>query len=435
MSTRRESVTAARGTENAAQQVLGLHNGRAFIRLISYALRTGSGLTSVQIVFLALLIFSAAVSWWIARRYVSSAAALLLLLWYLQPIAVTMRLHVLTKATILPLPLALYYASVALLAESGGAGAAAVASGALAAAISAELSCMILVPLHVAFVALFARRPFATCLASCMVLAFTFTLDSSAVSREILGLIAEKAFGLTVLAATVVVLALSPLRERAAAAWVQLRERVAALPVRSRWRAVMKATVIYANTAVWIGCVLVQSRGPQEQYHGPLVFGLLFLAVDACESLSRRMIIVLSLLGSVALVLFAFARVVFGVHIQGSFLGFLGVCAAFSLMTAAFGLMVAALGKTIEATRGYAVMATLLMVMLGGAWVPTFVFPQWLQKFTIVIPTRWAMDGIDAMTWRGLGLSAALAPVAVMLLFTLGFGIVAVSRFSWQAAK
>ena len=297
----------ARGTENAAQQVLGVHNGRAFIRLISYALRTGSGLKSVQIVFLALLIFSAAVSWWIARRYVSPAAALLLLLWYLQPIAVTMRLHVLTKATILPLPLAVYYASIALLAESGGAGAAAVASAALAAAVTAELSCMILVTLHVAFVALFARRPFATCLASCMVLAFTFTLDSSDVSREILGLIAEKVFGLTVLAAAVVVLALSPLRERAAAAWVQLRERLAALPVRSRWRAVMKATVIYANTAVWIGCVLVQSRGPQEQYHGPLVFGLLFLAVDACESLSRRRIIVLSLLGSVALVLFAFA--------------------------------------------------------------------------------------------------------------------------------
>src|SRR5262249_29290429 len=107
--------------------------------------------------------------------------------------------------------------------------------------------------------------------------------------------------------------------------------------------------------------------------------------------------------GFILFVLFAFARVVFGVHIQGSFLGFVGVCAAFSLMTAAFGLMVAALGKTIEATRGYAVMGTLLMVMLGGAWVPTFIFPQWLQKFTVVVPTRWAMDGIDAMTWRGLG--------------------------------
>ena len=135
----------------------------------------------------------------------------------------------------------------------------------------------------------------------------------------------------------------------------------------------------------------------------------------------------------ILLVLFAFARVVFGVHIEGSFVGFLGVCAAFSLMTAAFGLMIAALGKTMEATRGFSVMATLIMVMLGGAWVPTFVFPPWLQRFTLVMPTRWAMDGLDAMTWRGLGLSAAVAPMAVMLLFALLFGVLAVSRFRWEA--
>jgi ABC-2 type transport system permease protein len=131
-------------------------------------------------------------------------------------------------------------------------------------------------------------------------------------------------------------------------------------------------------------------------------------------------------------VLFTFARVIFGVHIQGSFLGFVGICVAFSLMTAAFGLMVAGLGKTVEATRGYAVMATLLMVMLGGAWVPTFVFPPWLQKLTVVIPTRWAMDGIDGMTWRGLGLSSALAPIAVMLGFALLFGFAAVMTFRWE---
>ena len=136
--------------------------------------------------------------------------------------------------------------------------------------------------------------------------------------------------------------------------------------------------------------------------------------------------------GFILFTLFAFARIVFGVHIQGSLLGFAGVCAAFSLMTAAFGLMVAALGKTVEATRGYSVMATLLMVMLGGAWVPTFVFPQWLQKVTVVIPTRWAMDGIDGMTWRGLGLSAAFGPIAVLLLFTALFGILAVVSFRWE---
>jgi len=136
--------------------------------------------------------------------------------------------------------------------------------------------------------------------------------------------------------------------------------------------------------------------------------------------------------GFILLVLFSFARVVFGVHIRGSFAGFLGVCAAFSLMTAAFGLMVAALGGTVEATRGYSIMATLILVMLGGAWVPTFIFPKWLQKLTVIIPTRWAMDGLDAMTWRGLGFSSALAPVAVLLLFTLLFGVVAVTRFRWR---
>jgi len=102
-------------------------------------------------------------------------------------------------------------------------------------------------------------------------------------------------------------------------------------------------------------------------------------------------------------------------------------------MTATFGLMVSALGKTVEGTRGVSIMATLIMVMLGGAWAPTFIFPRWLQKVTVVVPTRWAMDGIDGFTWRGFDLSAAWLPVGMLLLFTLLFGAVAVSRFKWEA--
>jgi ABC-2 type transport system permease protein len=102
-------------------------------------------------------------------------------------------------------------------------------------------------------------------------------------------------------------------------------------------------------------------------------------------------------------------------------------------MTAAFGLMIAGLGETVEATRGYSIMATLVMVMLGGAWAPTFIFPKWLQRLTVVMPTRWAIDGLDGMTWRGLGFSSALAPIGVLLLFTLLFAAVAVMRFRWRA--
>ena len=106
-----------------------------------------------------------------------------------------------------------------------------------------------------------------------------------------------------------------------------------------------------------------------------------------------------------------------------------GVVLAFSVLAATFGLLIAALGRTPETTRGIAIVATLLLVMLGGAWVPTFVFPDWLQSATLAVPTRWAIDGLEAMTWRGLGMEAALAPVAVMLAFSAAFGWIAVRRF------
>ncbi len=143
-----------------------------------------------------------------------------------------------------------------------------------------------------------------------------------------------------------------------------------------------------------------------------------------------------SALIALGLMLFVFAVAIlfFDVRIAGSLLGFAGVVVAFALMTATFGLLIAAFGKTPEAARGLAVFATLMLVMLGGAWVPSFIFPQWLQSATLVVPTRWAMDGLDAMTWRGLGLDAALPAIGVQLAFAAVFGVLAVWRFQRDAA-
>jgi ABC-2 type transport system permease protein len=132
------------------------------------------------------------------------------------------------------------------------------------------------------------------------------------------------------------------------------------------------------------------------------------------------------------LAIFAVGMAAFGVRIQGSVAGFVGVVAAFALLTASFGLLLAALGGSPETTRGLAIFATLLMVMLGGAWVPTFVFPDWLQQLTVAIPLRWAVDGLDAMTWRGLPASAALRPIAMLLAFSALFAGVALWRFRWR---
>ena len=123
---------------------------------------------------------------------------------------------------------------------------------------------------------------------------------------------------------------------------------------------------------------------------------------------------------------------IFGVRVSGSWFGFVSIILAFALLNASFGLLIAAIGKSPEVARSVAIFATLIMVMLGGAWVPSFVFPEWLQTISQVTPTYWAIEGLSAMTWRGLPLTAAVTPVAVMLGFSAVFTAVAIWRFEWD---
>jgi ABC-2 type transport system permease protein len=183
--------------------------------------------------------------------------------------------------------------------------------------------------------------------------------------------------------------------------------------------------VMFMGIDVGIGMLLLRQRGLWKRLRAAPLSRSLLLGSRAISAALTSMLILI--------VVFSVARLVFGVRIEGSLPGFLGICLAFSLMTASFGLLVAALGKTPEATRGLSILVTLVMIMLSGAWVPAFLFPQWMQSATMFIPTRWAMDGLDAMTWRGLGFSAALGPIGALLLSTAIFGVIAVSRFRWEA--
>jgi ABC-2 type transport system permease protein len=108
----------------------------------------------------------------------------------------------------------------------------------------------------------------------------------------------------------------------------------------------------------------------------------------------------------------------------------IGVAVACCVMASAFGLLVAALGNTPATARGVTTLAVLMMVMLGGAWVPRFIFPAWLQQFTLVVPVRWAVDGLDAMTSRGIGIAGAVAPVLALLGFAAMFATLAALRFN-----
>ncbi len=183
--------------------------------------------------------------------------------------------------------------------------------------------------------------------------------------------------------------------------------------------------ILFFAIDVGIGVLLARRAGIWSRLQAaPVSLGTLLLA----RALSCALI-AFGLLCAI----FAVAMLVFQVRIAGSVAGFLGVAASFALMSAAFGLLIAAFGRTPEAARGIATVATLVMVMLGGAWVPSFVFPAWMQTLTLAMPTRWAVNGLDAMIWRGLDTDTALASMGAQLGFALLFGLLAWWKFHRDA--
>ena len=182
--------------------------------------------------------------------------------------------------------------------------------------------------------------------------------------------------------------------------------------------------LLFASIDLGVGILLERQRGLWKRLRTAPISRTSLLAGKAA---SGALISLMTLIAS-----FAFAMIVFKVRIHGSLVGFLAVAVACAAMASTFGLLIASLGRTPGGTRGVSILAVLLMVMLGGAWVPTFIFPAWLQRLTVVIPARWAVDGLDAMTWRGFGLGAAVVPTLVLFGFAILFATLAVARFRWE---
>jgi len=190
-------------------------------------------------------------------------------------------------------------------------------------------------------------------------------------------------------------------------------------------------------------------------FAGMAVQGVLFFAIEAAMAMlrdrrtgvwrrlraapvSRRSLILGRLLSAtmissfIGLGVFVFGMVVLGVRVSGSWPGFALNLLAASLMTASFGLLIASLGRTEAQARGVSILAVMMMSMLGGAWFPTFLMPKFVQTISLFIPVRWAVDGFDAVTWRGLGIESVLPTTGMLLVFTALFAGVALARFRWE---
>lgn len=182
--------------------------------------------------------------------------------------------------------------------------------------------------------------------------------------------------------------------------------------------------ILFTGIDAGVLLLLTRDRGVWQRLRTAPLSKAQFLLAKACAT---------TLIGLFQfMVVYAVAFIVFHVRIEGSVAGFAALAVVFCVLNASFGLMLASIGRSAGATRGIAMMVILLLVMLGGAWVPAFVFPRWLQQASLAVPTRWAVDGLDAVTWRGLGLATAVTPLMVLAASALACMLIAIWRFRWE---
>ena len=80
-----------------------------------------------------------------------------------------------------------------------------------------------------------------------------------------------------------------------------------------------------------------------------------------------------------------------------------------------FMMLVASLGKTEQTASGAGWAILMPLSMIGGAMVPTFVMPAWIQSISFISPIRWAMLAIEGGVWRNFSIAEMAMPCAILI--------------------
>lgn len=134
----------------------------------------------------------------------------------------------------------------------------------------------------------------------------------------------------------------------------------------------------------------------------------------------------------VSLLVYLVGMLVFGVSIRGSLLGFGAMLIAQALFVGGFSLLLAGLGRTEQQIGSVGTFVILVLAFAGGATIPSFLMPDWLQLVGHALPTYWATRGLAAMTWRALPLGEGLLAASMLTGFGVLCALVGMWRFRWE---
>jgi ABC-2 type transport system permease protein len=134
-------------------------------------------------------------------------------------------------------------------------------------------------------------------------------------------------------------------------------------------------------------------------------------------------------------VVFAAGALVFGMTVRGSVLALIVVCAALSVCVLTLGLMLIALSKTYQQMNSISTLGAFVLAGAGGAISPLPTLPSWIRTIGHATPTYWGMRAFRDVILAGRGIGAILAPVAILLAFSVGSLMIAAHRLRFDEEK
>jgi ABC-2 type transport system permease protein len=181
------------------------------------------------------------------------------------------------------------------------------------------------------------------------------------------------------------------------------------------------------STSLWaIGFYIVQMRSNRQLKR------LVATPMRRRDFLLSQMLARLAFVVIEVPVLLVFARLIFGVRVEGSLLHLTVLLIAGTVSFSGLGLLAASRARTVEGASGIINVILMPMVILSGVFFSAARFPDAAQPFLQALPLTAMNDALRAVINDGLPLSAVPVQLAVLAGWAIVSCALALRLFRWQ---
>ncbi len=120
-------------------------------------------------------------------------------------------------------------------------------------------------------------------------------------------------------------------------------------------------------------------------------------------------------------VLYAYTSGMMRVDWGGDPIATLSIGIAELAATAGLAVLIASIARTERGAGGLGPLVIQVMALLGGAFFPLTILPDWLQPVRYISVVGWALDGFQAVQTRGAGLVDVIPNIAALAGFAVVF--------------